>query len=96
MPAVAPASVMRKRSGRHRTASEHLPVGVAPAVAPVIPTKSEAANLPWVLNRIPRLVGEVILVDGLSHDRTPDVAQLIRPDAVIVRKRRWRRANDPQ
>ncbi|HEX7122941.1 MAG TPA: glycosyltransferase family 2 protein [Gemmatimonadaceae bacterium] len=54
----------------------------------VIPAKNEARNLPWVLPRIPDLVDEVILVDGLSTDRTTAVAQMLRTDLVVVRQMR--------
>jgi glycosyltransferase involved in cell wall biosynthesis len=51
----------------------------------VIPTKNEVQNIGWVLQRIGPMVDEVIIVDGLSDDGTVEVAQAIRPDAVIVR-----------
>jgi glycosyltransferase involved in cell wall biosynthesis len=41
----------------------------------VIPTLNEAANLPFVLSRIPEWVDEVIIVDGLSKDDTVAVAK---------------------
>jgi len=56
----------------------------APTVSVVIPTMNEAANLPHVLNRIPALVTELIIVDGHSTDDTVTVARALRPDARIV------------
>jgi glycosyltransferase involved in cell wall biosynthesis len=55
-------------------------------VSVVIPAKNEAANLPYVLPRIPAWVGEVILVDGESTDGTVEVARRLRRDIRIVRQ----------
>ncbi|HEY7031949.1 MAG TPA: glycosyltransferase family 2 protein [Thermomicrobiales bacterium] len=53
-------------------------------VTVVIPALNEAANLPHVLPRIPGWVDEVILVDGLSTDGTPEIAQKVCPHVRIV------------
>jgi glycosyltransferase involved in cell wall biosynthesis len=53
-------------------------------ISVVIPTKNEAENISWVLERIPSWVDEVILVDGQSIDGTIEVARRARPDIVIV------------
>ena len=45
---------------------------------------NEARNLPYVLERIPDLVNEVVLVDGNSVDDTVDVARKLRPDIKVV------------
>jgi glycosyltransferase involved in cell wall biosynthesis len=50
----------------------------------VIPTKNEALNIGWVLERLPETVDEVIVVDGTSTDDTVDVARRVRPDVRIV------------
>jgi glycosyltransferase involved in cell wall biosynthesis len=53
-------------------------------VSVVIPTLNEAKNLPHVLKRIPADIYEVLIVDGLSSDRTVEVARAERPDVRIV------------
>jgi glycosyltransferase involved in cell wall biosynthesis len=56
-------------------------------VSLVIPTKNEARNIAWVLERLPDLIDEVILVDSSSDD-TVAVAKAVRPDIRIVREAR--------
>lgn len=56
----------------------------APTVGLVVPAMNEARNLPYLLNRIPEIVDEVILVDGNSKDDTVKVARTLRPDIKIV------------
>jgi glycosyltransferase involved in cell wall biosynthesis len=53
-------------------------------VSLVIPTLNEENNIRWVLERLPHIVDEVILVDGRSSDRTVEVARTVRPDIVVV------------
>jgi glycosyltransferase involved in cell wall biosynthesis len=57
-----------------------------PRVSVVVPAKNEAANLPYVLCRMPQCVDEVILVDGSSTDETVAVAVEMRPEIVVVRQ----------
>jgi glycosyltransferase involved in cell wall biosynthesis len=45
---------------------------------------NEAANVQWVLSRVPACVTEVILVDGYSTDDTIAAALRVRPDARVV------------
>jgi glycosyltransferase involved in cell wall biosynthesis len=59
----------------------------APMVSAVIPTLNEAGNIGRVLRRLPPVVAEVILVDGLSSDGTIEAARAARPDVVVVRAR---------
>ncbi len=55
-----------------------------PRVSVIIPTLNEALNLPLVLAELPEDVHEVIIVDGLSTDGTPEVARQARPDATVI------------
>ena len=56
----------------------------APTISVVVPALNEAANLPFVLPRIPTDVHEVILVDGHSTDDTVAVARALLPSVRIV------------
>ena len=53
-------------------------------VSVVIPTKNEAQNISWVLERIPAWIDEVVLVDGRSTDGTIEAAKRVRPDIVLI------------
>jgi glycosyltransferase involved in cell wall biosynthesis len=55
-----------------------------PRVSVVIPARNEAPNLPFVLERLPTDLFEVILVDGHSNDNTVAVARNCRPDIRVV------------
>jgi len=55
-----------------------------PTITVVIPTLNEAENLRYVLEKLPDIVTEVIIVDGCSTDDTVAVAKATRPDARIV------------
>jgi glycosyltransferase involved in cell wall biosynthesis len=70
--------------GRGQVAARPRNAPAAPAVSVVIPTLNEAANVGWVLQRLPPVVDEVIVVDGLSTDGTVAAARAARPDVVIV------------
>jgi glycosyltransferase involved in cell wall biosynthesis len=56
-----------------------------PRVSVVVPTLNEAANLRYVLPRIPAAF-EVIVVDGGSVDGTVEAARSLRPDVRVVRQ----------
>ena len=56
----------------------------APTVSVIIPTLNEVGSLAWVLEHLPGWVSEVVIVDGLSTDRTEALARRLRPDAVVV------------
>ena len=45
---------------------------------------NEAENLPHVFARLPKIIDEVILVDGHSKDDTVAVARRLRPDVRVV------------
>jgi glycosyltransferase involved in cell wall biosynthesis len=64
--------ILRRRTEEERT------------VSVVIPAKDEARNIGWVLERIPRWVHEIVLVDGRSTDGTVEVATRARPNIVVV------------
>jgi hypothetical protein len=53
-------------------------------VSVVIPTLNEEQNIAWVLEHMPPIVDEVVLVDGHSSDRTVEVARAVRPDIVVM------------
>ncbi len=59
----------------------------------VIPTKNEARNVGWVLERLPATVTEVILVDANSVDGTVEAARAVRPDITVVRQTRRGKGN---
>ncbi len=71
-----------KRQQHHRGRTSH------PTVTVVIPTLNEADNLPHVISRIPESVDEVVIVDGLSTDRTVEVARRLLPDCVVILEER--------
>jgi len=58
--------------------------GVAPSISVVIPTLNEVESLPWVIENLPEWVSELVIVDGLSTDRTENLARSLRPDVVLV------------
>jgi len=53
------------------------------SVSVVIPTLNEAQNLPDVLFRMPKVVDEVIIVDGHSKDDTIEIATKVLPTAKV-------------
>ena len=55
-----------------------------PQVSIIIPTLNEAANLPFVLPRIPVSVGEILVVDGHSTDNTVEVAHKLHPKVHVL------------
>lgn len=81
---VRDASPAPAHAGRGQVGVRPERARAAPVVSVVIPTLNEAANIGWVLGRLPRVVDEVIVVDGLSTDGTIAAARAARPDVVIV------------
>jgi len=59
-----------------------------PMVSVVIPTLDEERNIAWVLERLPPLVDEIIIVDGRSTDGTIAAARAARPDVRMVHELR--------
>jgi glycosyltransferase involved in cell wall biosynthesis len=59
----------------------------ARTVSVVIPAMNEERNIAWVLEKIPRYVDEILLVDGHSTDDTVLVARRVRPDVRVVPQR---------
>jgi glycosyltransferase involved in cell wall biosynthesis len=55
-----------------------------PRVSVIVPTLNEARNLPHVFDELPPDLHEVIVVDGFSTDRTPEVARELYPEVKIV------------
>jgi glycosyltransferase involved in cell wall biosynthesis len=64
-----------------------------PTLSVVIPARNEAKNIPFVLDRLPIGIHEVILVDGSSVDDTIAVAQRHRPDVVVIHQTRRGKGN---
>jgi glycosyltransferase involved in cell wall biosynthesis len=67
--------------------------GAAKTVSVVIPARNEAKNITWVLEHLPSIVDEVVMVDGGSVDDTVEVTRRLRPDAVIVQQARRGKGN---
>ena len=74
--------------GTDRRWARPIAAEAAASISLVIPTLNEAQNLPWVLERIPGYVDEVVLVDGHSTDDTVHVAEALYQDLVVVREPR--------
>nr|MDT0656465.1 glycosyltransferase family 2 protein [Micromonospora sp. DSM 115978] len=64
-----------------------------PSVSVIVPTRNEERNLPYVFERLPGDLHEVILVDGGSTDRTVEVARELRPDIRVVQQTRTGKGN---
>jgi glycosyltransferase involved in cell wall biosynthesis len=64
-----------------------------PRVSVVVPTLNEALNIPYVFDRLPPDVHEVIVVDGNSLDDTLEVACRLRPDVRTLRQTRTGKGN---
>ncbi len=69
------------------------PHGLSRTVSVVIPARNEARNIGWVLDRLPTIIDEVVLVDGNSVDNTVEVARRHRPDIVVARQARRGKGN---
>jgi glycosyltransferase involved in cell wall biosynthesis len=69
------------------------PPSYQPSITVVIPTLNEAKNVAWVLERLPAMVSEVIVVDGHSTDDSVALARATRPDVKIVHQDRRGKGN---
>jgi glycosyltransferase involved in cell wall biosynthesis len=83
------ASADRRRAAielheRHLRAWDPESAEPAVRVSVVIPTLTEALNLPFVLPRLPEWIDELIIVDGHSTDDTVEVARQLWPDVRVV------------
>jgi hypothetical protein len=65
----------------------------SPSVSVIIPAMNEARNLPWLAERMPQGVAEIILVDGRSVDDTIEVARSLWPDIRILSQTRSGKGN---
>lgn len=81
MSSVSHSVVPSAATGRGKASQAQL-TGVDVSI--IVPTKSEAENLPAVLPKIPDWVDEVILVDAGSPDDTVATAKRLRPGIVVV------------
>lgn len=70
-----------RRGRRFERPDEPLRTG---SVTLVIPTLDEVRNIGWVLERVPDVVDEIVLVDGASTDGTVAKALEVRPDLRVV------------
>lgn len=66
---------------------------LGPRISVVIPTLNEEKNLPYVFERLPADVHEVIVVDGHSVDDTIAVARKLRPGVRVVQQTRSGKGN---
>ena len=55
-----------------------------PTISVIIPTLNEVESLPWVIENLPEWVDEIVVVDGLSTDRTEALVRRLRPEAMVV------------
>ncbi len=90
--------VERRRGDRRRSAKrlvETLPAHAEPlpTVSLIIPTRNEARNVADVLERLPEMVTEVVLVDTRSSDVTKLMASSARSDLRIIEEPRRGKGN---
>jgi hypothetical protein len=87
----APVHFVERRKGGRRNTDRRMVGEMPPAVLPlptvslILPTMNEARNVADVLDRLPAMVTEVILVDA-SSDVTKLMALSSRPDIRIIKE----------
>ena len=64
-----------------------------PRISVVVPTKNESRNLPFVFERMPADVHEIIVVDGYSKDDTREVALALDDRVRVVEQSRPGKGN---
>jgi len=85
----APVRFVERRQGGRRHGDTHIMGEMPPSLLPaptvslIIPTMNEARNVGDVLDRLPAMVTEVVLVDA-SSDVTKLMARSSRPDIRII------------
>jgi len=75
-------------AGQHNIREDLHPNTPRRTISVIIPVLNEEANLPKVLGDLPDIVHEVIVVDGLSRDKSVEVAREMKPDCQIVFERK--------
>jgi len=86
--AVTEAPVDAARAPARRFERTRFPRPKHVGVSCVIPAMNEARNIGWVLERLPDLIDEVVLIDGDSTDDTVAVSLSVRPDIRVVGQER--------
>jgi hypothetical protein len=85
----APVRFVERRAGGRRHGDTRLLGEMPPSLLPeptvslIIPTMNEARNVGYVLDRLPAMISEVVLVDA-SRDVTKLMALTARPDVRII------------
>lgn len=64
-----------------------------PTVSVIIPALNEERNLPFVADRMPADVDEIVVVNGDSWDNTASVARSLWPDGVHIQQTRRGKGN---
>ncbi len=88
MSAVAPSPLQTHWA--HRSPIEDLPTpddALRPLVSVVIPTRNESGNIELVLQALPAIVEEVIVIDASDDDETMKLARRAWPGAIVQRQR---------
>jgi glycosyltransferase involved in cell wall biosynthesis len=67
--------------------------GLRPTVSVVVPCLNEEKNLPYVFERMPDDIDQIILVDGGSTDRTVERARELVPSIDVIQQTRRGKGN---